>query len=116
MGVVKGEHESKYPCRLHIKWCGTTEYRCYTQIMPTLKPRYTITDTGEVEAMLDEAQRRWPGMHDRKELLLLLASIGSDTARRDIAAKRKAVEQTAGTLTGIYRRDELNQLREDWPA
>lgn len=82
--------------------------------MPTVKPRYTITDTGEIEEMLDEAQRRWPAMRDRKELLLFLASIGSDVAKRDIATRRKAVEETAGALTGVYREDELSQLREDW--
>lgn len=83
--------------------------------MPTVKPRYTITDTGEIEEMLDEAQRRWPGMRDRKKLLLLLASIGSDVARRDIEARRQAVKETAGVMTGVYRPDELSQLREDWP-
>jgi len=27
---------------------------------PTTKPRYTITDSGSVSELLDEAQRRWP--------------------------------------------------------
>mgnify|MGYP006915253010 CR=1 FL=1 len=38
--------------------------------MPTTKPRYTVTDTGEVSELLDRAQRRWPDLHDRKKLLL----------------------------------------------
>jgi hypothetical protein len=32
------------------------------------------------------------------------------------AARRAAVEQTAGTLTGAYASGELTSLREDWPA
>ena len=34
--------------------------RCYTSALPTTRPRYTITDTGDIAAMLDVAQRRWP--------------------------------------------------------
>jgi len=44
--------------------------------MPTTKPRYTITDTGELAAMLDDAHRRWPEVSDRKQLLLRLAAEG----------------------------------------
>ena len=46
--------------------------------MPTTKPRYTLTDTGHVRALLDAAQRRWPEIGDRKELLLRLAQEGHD--------------------------------------
>src|SRR5438874_2398219 len=38
--------------------------------MPTTKPRYTFTDTGDLEALLDAAGRRWPEISDRKALLL----------------------------------------------
>jgi hypothetical protein len=46
--------------------------------MPTTRPRYTITDTGDISAMLDLAQRRWPEVKDRRQLLLRLASAGRD--------------------------------------
>ncbi len=39
--------------------------------MPTTKPPYTVTDTGDLSDQLDEAQRRRPEIRDRKELLLL---------------------------------------------
>lgn len=84
--------------------------------MPTTKPRYTVTDTGEVSELLDEAQRHWPGVHDRKELLLLLAAAGRDAIKRRVADRRSAVEQTAGALSGVYQPGELDRLREDWPA
>jgi len=83
--------------------------------MPTTKPRYTITDTGAVSEQLDEAQRRWPEVHDRKELLLRLAAAGRAAIRREVDQRLQAVQETAGTLSGVYRQDELKRLREDWP-
>jgi hypothetical protein len=84
--------------------------------MPTTKPRYTITDTGAVSEQLDAAQRRWPEVRDRKELLLRLAAAGKAAISREIDQRRRAVRETAGTLSGVYREDELERLREDWPA
>jgi len=51
--------------------------------MPTTKPRYTVTDSGAVSELLDEAQRRWPEVHDRKELLLRLAGVGREAIERE---------------------------------
>jgi hypothetical protein len=44
--------------------------------MPTTKPRYTFTDTGHLRELLDAAQRQWPEVTDRKQLLLRLAEEG----------------------------------------
>ena len=84
--------------------------------MPTTKPRYTLTDTGTLREQLDEAQRRWPEVGDRKELLLRLAAAGREAIRREADERRAAVEETAGSLTGVYRPGEIERLREDWPA
>lgn len=84
--------------------------------MPTTKPRYTITDTGQLSEQLDQAQRRWPDVHDRKELLLRLATAGRDAITREAIERNTAIKETAGALTGVYRPDELERLREDWPA
>ena len=84
--------------------------------MPTTKPRYTLTDTGALSELLDEAQRRWPDVRDRKELLLRLAAAGGEAIERDVADRRLAAEQTAGILSGVYEPGELKRLREDWPA
>jgi hypothetical protein len=83
--------------------------------MPTTKPRYTITDTGIVSDQLDAAQRRWPEVRDRKELLLRLAAAGRAAIAREVDQRLQAVQETAGALSGIYREDELERLREDWP-
>lgn len=45
--------------------------------MPTTRPRYTFTDTGDLEALLDAAEQRWPEVADRKDLLLRLAEEGA---------------------------------------
>jgi len=84
--------------------------------MPTTKPRYTITDTGKLSVQLDEAQRHWPDIHDRKELLLRLVTAGQAAIEREASERSSAIKQTAGTLTGVYRADELERLRDDWPA
>ncbi|HVV50706.1 MAG TPA: hypothetical protein VHO06_13655 [Polyangia bacterium] len=83
--------------------------------MPTTKPRYTITDTGELSNQLDRAQRRWPEVRDRKELLLRLAAAGRDAIEREATDRVHAVEETSGALSGVYRPDEVERLREDWP-
>jgi hypothetical protein len=84
--------------------------------MPTTKPRYTITDTGALSEQLDQAQRRWPDVHDRKELLLRLTAAGRDAIAREASDHMTAIKETAGALTGVYRTGELERLREDWPA
>lgn len=84
--------------------------------MPTTKPRYTLTDTGALGELLDQAQRRWPDVRDRKELLLRLAATGQEAIEREARERSTAVDETAGALTGVYRPDELERLRKDWPA
>jgi len=74
-----------------------------------------ITDTGPISDQLDEAQRRWPEVRDRKELLLRLAAAGKAAITRELDQRRRAVQETAGALSGVYREDELKRLREDWP-
>jgi hypothetical protein len=83
--------------------------------MPTTRPRYTLTDTGVLRAQLDDAQRRWPGVRDRKELLLRLADAGRKAIKREAEERQAAIAQTAGVLTGAYPPDALELLREDWP-
>jgi hypothetical protein len=65
--------------------------------VPTTRPRYTFTDTGRVEALLDAAQQRWPEVSDRKALLLRLAEEGSsaldlDDVQLEAAARRTRID------------------------
>jgi limonene-1,2-epoxide hydrolase len=84
--------------------------------MPTTKPRYMLTDTGELSDLLDAAERRWPEITDRKALLLRLAAAGAEAIAARADRRREEVDATAGALTGVYEPGELERLREDWPA
>jgi sulfite reductase beta subunit-like hemoprotein len=83
--------------------------------MPTSKPRYMLTDTGDLSELLDTAQRHWPEVSDRKALLLRLAAAGGEAIAAETAKRRAAIAETAGALTGLYEPGELERLREDWP-
>jgi hypothetical protein len=54
--------------------------------VPTTRPRYTVTDTGDLAEMLDVAQRRWPDVRNRRTLLLRLAAVGRDAIAVDVDA------------------------------
>jgi hypothetical protein len=59
-------------------------------LVPTTRPRYTVTDTGDLSEMLDLAQRRWPEIKDRRRLLLQLAAAGRDAIAPDVDAEEQA--------------------------
>jgi len=82
----------------------------------TLRSRRSDQPAANPSELLDEAQRHWPGVNDRKELLLRLATAGRDAIERQVADRRNAVEETAGALSGVYEPGELERLREDWSA
>jgi hypothetical protein len=94
---------------------------CYTHdVMPTTRPRHTITETDEVARALSDAARRWPQDSGRPgKLLLDLLQEGhraiAAEGERENAERRAAIERTAGVLTGVYGPDYLEQLRNDWP-
>jgi uncharacterized protein YecT (DUF1311 family) len=52
--------------------------------MPTTQPRYSVTDTGKTADLLDLAQRAWPEVRDRKELLLRLAEAGAGVVEQTL--------------------------------
>ena len=74
--------------------------------MPTTRPRYTFTDTGDLEALLDAAQRRWPEISDRKTLLLRLAeeggnALGLHAERVDVTERRERQQATLKRLRSL---------------
>jgi len=74
--------------------------------VPTTRPRYTFTDTGELQEMLDLAQRAWPEIDDRKELLYRLARIGEDSVRRQ-AGEAHAVARRERQRSALERGHQL---------
>jgi hypothetical protein len=90
--------------------------RCYTSSVPTTRPRYTFTDTGELEALLDAAERRWPEIPGRKMLLLRLAeegatSLGLEPDRPDAADARR--ERTRAALKTVQALVDVDVLLSD---
>lgn len=78
----------------------------YTLAVPTARPRYQVTDTGSVRAMLDDAAKRWPEVRDRKALLLRLAEAGA--AQLQVAEREADVaDRRARQLAAIERSREL---------
>ena len=72
--------------------------------VPTTRPRYTLTDAGEVTEMLDLAERRWPEAGGRKELLMRLAAAGRDVVSRELAEGEK--EERIERQRAAFRRLE----------
>jgi hypothetical protein len=70
--------------------------------VPTTKARYTFTDTGDLEALLDAAQRRWPEISDRKSLLLRLAEEGGSAL--GLQAERVGVEERRKRMRAALER------------
>jgi hypothetical protein len=91
------------------------KHRCYTDWTPTTRPRYTITDTGSISVLLDDAQRRWPGVTDRKELLLRLAQAGHDSLHLDRveADERARRQRQRAALTNLQRTVDWGAIRDD---
>ena len=88
--------------------------------MPTSRPRHIITETEEVTRALDDAAKRWPAdAHSRSKLLLHLVEEGHravvDLQGQRAAGHREAIRRTAGSLTGVYPPNYLEELRKDWP-
>jgi hypothetical protein len=85
--------------------------------VPTTHPRYSVTDTGPVRELLDDAQRQWPEVGNRKELLLRLARAGHDSLKLDRAeaeaeASRRRERQRAA-LAGLQRLVDWGAIRDD---
>lgn len=89
--------------------------RCYTERIPTTRPRYTITDTGSIRALLDDAQHRWPAVRDRKELLLRLAQAGHDSLHLDRAAAEASDrrKRQRAALSDLQRTVDWEAIRDD---
>lgn len=83
---------------------------CYTSRVPTTRPRYTVTDTGQTAQLLDLAQRAWPLVTDRRQLLLRLTEAGGRMLEAELAAQDQRRERQRIGLeraSGLVDADEL---------
>lgn len=79
-----------------------------------------MTETETIASALDVAARAWPELHDdRAALLRKLIERGAETAEsaveQALADRLEAIRATAGAGTGLYRPNERELLREEWP-
>jgi hypothetical protein len=83
--------------------------------MPTTRPRYTVTDTGEMREMLDVAQLRWPEIADRRQLLLRLAGAGAErvSAELDAASGKARRERQRQALARAHELVDPGTLLDD---
>lgn len=77
--------------------------------MPTTRPRYTVTDTGATAELLDLAQRAWPEITDRRQLLLRLTQAGGRMVEAELVDHEARVERQR---VGLERAAELVDVDE----
>jgi hypothetical protein len=86
--------------------------------MPTVKPRFQVTETPEVERALRIAARTWPGA-SRSELVLRLFRVGAESLESEQGQRRErrrhAVDFSSGSLDVAYEPGYLDELRGEWP-
>ncbi len=95
--------------------------RCYTSVMPTHRPRVTITETPIVARRLDLVASRHPELAgSRREQLLLLTELGERVLRESgspsddrAAARRRLLERTRA-LTSTDANTILAGRESDW--
>lgn len=90
-----------------------TEY--YTYLMPTLRPRHTLTETEDLVGALDDAALAWPQLRgDRGALLRKLVEVGRASVHVD-GGVHALISGAAGAATGAYPRDARATLLAEWP-
>ena len=80
-----------------------------------------ITESNALAKAIDEAANLWPDIADeRAEILRRLIERGIESIETEVneklEARRKAVLEVAGSLSGIWPENYLAELRSEWPA
>ena len=81
--------------------------------MPTTHPRYTVTDTGQTAELLDLAQRAWPEIADRRQLLLRLTEAGGEALEAKLAEREQRRERQRLGLERAARLVDVDELLGD---
>ena len=87
--------------------------RYYTHWVPTTRPRYTVTDTGQTAELLDLAQRAWPEITDRRQLLLRLAEAGGRALESELAERDSRREHQRSGLARAAQLVDVDELLGD---
>jgi hypothetical protein len=81
--------------------------------MPTTRPRYTVTDTGHTAELLDLAQRAWPDVSDRRQLLLRLTEVGGEALEEKLAEHEQRRQRQRRSLERAARLVDADVLLGD---
>lgn len=86
--------------------------------MPTVRPRYQVTETDEVARALDAAEHRWPGEPRSRLVVRLIVDNGRAVAEvneEESARRIRALDDLAGSFPGLSRPGWREELRQEWP-
>lgn len=80
-----------------------------------------ITESDQLAKALDLAAIVYPDLvDDRAELLRCLIERGIESLEAEydekIEARKKAIREVAGSLSGLWPENYLEELRSEWPA
>lgn len=80
-----------------------------------------ITESDQLAAALDWAAQICPEISDeRADLLRYIIDRGIQTIQAErneaIEARQKAISEVAGSMSGIWPENYLEELRAEWPA
>lgn len=86
--------------------------------MPTLKPRYMITETDEVSRAIDLLAISHPEVrNERSKLLRLIIDKGISALEIEAnnSAKAAAIKELAGSMPDIWPTNWRDELQAEWP-
>lgn len=80
-----------------------------------------ITESDALAKAIDEAANLWPDIADeRAEILRRLIERGIESIETEVneklEARRKAIREVAGSMSGVWPENYLEELRSEWPA
>ena len=80
-----------------------------------------ITESDQLARALDHAAKVYPELvNERAELLRCLIERGIQSLEAEydeaIEARKKAIREVAGSMSGIWPENYLEELRNEWPA
>lgn len=85
--------------------------------VPTIRPRYQVTETDALAHALRLAEQEWPG-EPRSRLIERLATVGAERLEAERAERRSrrsaALDAMADLYVGIPA-NYLDELRKEWP-
>lgn len=80
-----------------------------------------ITESDQLAEALDHAAKIYPDLRDeRAELLRCLIERGIQSLDAEynekVESRKKAIREVAGSMSGVWPENYLEEMRAEWPA